>query len=59
MSKPDFWTDCADAMNLSIEGNRLIAHDVSLGARRLWKWIVRVVDTSVQGLGKHEHLPPV
>lgn len=29
MHDPDFWTNCAGAMELSIEGERLIARDIT------------------------------
>ncbi len=34
MYEPDFWTSSAEAMELSIEGNRLIARETGLPVRR-------------------------
>ncbi len=35
MSEPDFWTQSAEAMELTVEGNRLIAQEVAAFARDL------------------------
>jgi hypothetical protein len=36
MHAPDFWTCDADAMELTIEGNRLIVREVSEWMRAAW-----------------------
>ena len=36
MREPDFWTDCAVAMELSLEGQRLIAAELMDAARSGW-----------------------
>ncbi len=59
MSGPDFWTQSAEAMELSIEGNRLIAREVADLVRDLWQRSVRALDNAVRGIGQHGHLPPV
>jgi hypothetical protein len=59
MHEPDFWTDCAEAMELSIEGNRLIAREIADLLRGLWQRSVRSLDGAIRGLGQHRHLPPV
>ncbi len=59
MHEPDFWSNCAEAMELSIEGNRLIAREVAELVTDLWKRAVRSFDGLLQGLGRHQHLPPV
>ncbi len=41
MQEPNFWTNCAEAMELSVEGNRLIAHEVADLVSNLWKRAVR------------------
>ncbi len=41
MHEPDFWTGYADAMELSIEGNRLIAQEIGELARDLWHHVLR------------------
>jgi hypothetical protein len=59
MHEPDFWTNCAEAMEMSIEGNRLIAHEIADLFRGLWQRSVRSLDVAIRGLGQHRHLPPV
>jgi hypothetical protein len=59
MNKSDFWTSYAEAMELSIEGNRLIANEIVDLARGLWQRIVRGFDGMLQNLGQRGHLPPV
>jgi hypothetical protein len=41
MNNHDFWTDYAEAMELSIEGNRLIAQEITQWVRGLGRGIVR------------------
>ena len=59
MNEPDFWTSYANAMELSIEGNRLIAREIADLTRNLWHRMVHSLDTVLQGLGQHGHFPPV
>jgi hypothetical protein len=59
MNEPNFWTSYAEAMELSIEGNRLIANEIGDLARGLWQRIVRGFDGMLQNLGQRGHLPPV
>jgi hypothetical protein len=54
-----FWDDYAEAMQASVEGNRLIARDIADGVRALWRITMRWLDDSVQGLGQRHHLPPI
>ena len=59
MFEPNFWNRNAEAVELSIEGNRLIAQEIAHLVRGLWQRSVRLLNEAVQGLGRHEHLPPV
>jgi hypothetical protein len=59
MQKPDFWTSYAEAMELSIEGNRLIAQEIVDLARNVWNRVVRSFDGLAQSSAQHRHLPPV
>jgi hypothetical protein len=58
MHEPNFWSSCADAMELSVEGNRLIAREVADLVSGLWKRALRSFDGLLSGLGQHQHLPP-
>ena len=59
MNKSNFWADYAEAMELSVEGNRLIAQEIVELGRGLWLGVVRSLDGVLRNLGKHEHLPPI
>jgi hypothetical protein len=57
MQQPDFWTQSAEAMELSVEGNRLVAHAIADWVGGLWR---RVTDVLTEMLNtEHRHLPPV
>jgi hypothetical protein len=55
--EPDFWTQSAEAMEQTIEGNRLIAQEIS----ELLRDLVRRVGSAVTGYfsAHHRHLPPI
>ena len=59
MHEPDFWTSYAEAMEMSIEGNRLIAQEIADVTRNLWHRAVRSFDSLIHSSGQHQHLPPV
>ncbi|HEY4175149.1 MAG TPA: hypothetical protein VGM42_19120 [Rhodopila sp.] len=59
MSKGNFWADYADSMELSVEGNRLIAQEIVDLGRGLWQRAVRSIDRALQNVGQHPHLPPI
>jgi hypothetical protein len=59
MHESNFWANYAESMELSIEGNRLIAREIAELARRLWQRVARSFDGLVQSSGQHRHLPPV
>jgi hypothetical protein len=57
MQDPDFWASCADSIELSIEGNRLIVRELADLVRGYWQRVVRSFDELLHG-GKR-HLPPL
>jgi hypothetical protein len=59
MHEPDFWADYANAMELSIEGNRLIAREIADALSELWHRGVTAFDGMVRSLSEHQDLPPV
>jgi hypothetical protein len=59
MYEHGFWDGCAEAMELSIEGNRLIAQELTEGLRNLWRRATHWLDDSLRGLGQRRHLPPI
>ena len=59
MHEPDFWTSHAEAMEMSIEGQRLIALEFAELLRDLWRWSVSSLDTALRELGRRWHLPPI
>jgi hypothetical protein len=58
MHEPDFWSQCAEAMELSIEGRRLIAEEAASAARELWQGAVRKFATLMQRAPGRAELPP-
>jgi hypothetical protein len=59
MHESNYWASYAEAMELSVEGNRLIAREIAELARGVWQRIVRSFDEAIHTLGQHRHLPPV
>jgi len=59
MHQIEVWTQSAEAMELIMEGNRLIATEIARGVQTFWRRAVGSLDGLLQGLGKHGHLPPV
>jgi hypothetical protein len=57
MHEPDFWTQSAEAMELTIEGNRLIAQEIAALVRDLWHRVGRAL--AAQLSAQHRHLPPI
>jgi hypothetical protein len=56
MHEPDFWSQCAEAMELSIEGRRLIAEEVASVAHELWRDAARKLASLTQrALGRSEY----
>lgn len=59
MNEPDFWTRNAEAMEMSIEGNRLIAQEIGELAADWWHRTIHALDDLIRGNRQHRHLPPV
>jgi hypothetical protein len=59
MNEGNFWSDYAEAMELSVEGNRLIAQEIVELGRNVWHAAVRSFDGVLRNLGQHQHLPPI
>jgi len=55
MQESDFWTRCGEAMELSVEGNRLIALQLAQLARNLWKRAMHSFEGFLHGLGHQQH----
>jgi hypothetical protein len=49
MHEPDFWAGYADSLELSIEGNRLIAREIADLMRDIWNRAVRSFDKILHG----------
>jgi hypothetical protein len=59
MYEHGFWADYAEAAELSVEGNRLIAQEIAAGVRSLWRRTLHWLDETLHGLGQRRHLPPI
>lgn len=59
MHEPDFWTQCAESMEQTIEGRRLIANELADIASRIWHRMSQKLDIVVHGIGDRPHRPPV
>jgi hypothetical protein len=59
MNESNFWANYAESMELSIEGNRLIAQEITDFARTIWNRAARSLDEMLQSVGQHRHLPPI
>ena len=59
MHEADFWTQCADAMEQSIEGRRLIACEVAGLLRQFWREASLRLDHVLITIGEQPHLPPI
>lgn len=55
MHEPDFWTQSAEAMELSIEGNRLIARELGELMRGMWRKLGHGVQRLVHEAAAHRH----
>ena len=59
MQEPDYWSQCAEAMELSLEGRRLIAEEVTALAREKWQDATRKLAGVVHRWHDRPHLPPI
>jgi hypothetical protein len=57
MHKPDFWTESADAMELTVEGERLITEAIIKMARDLRYRLGRAMVAMLSN--ENRHLPPI
>lgn len=57
MQEPDFWAASAEAMELTIEGNRLIAREIADILRTLWLRLGSGLTAMMAS--EHRHLPPI
>ena len=57
MHERSFWDDCADAMELTIEGNRLIVTEIALALQDQWHAMLRWVSGAVHAMARIRHLP--
>jgi hypothetical protein len=57
MHKPDFWTESADAMELTVEGERLITQAIVKMARDLRYRLGRAMVAMLSD--ENRHLPPI
>ena len=56
---PDIWTANADVIELTLEGNRLVAQEVADLSRTLLRRIGDALSMVVHSTDNHRHLPPV
>ena len=57
MHEPDVWTRSTEAMELTIEGNRLIAREIAQLARNLSHRMGHTIVATLSA--EHRHLPPI
>jgi hypothetical protein len=57
MHQLDFWTNSAEAMELTIEGNRLIVREIGQIMRAVWHGMAEAMTHRLQSL--MHRLPPV
>ena len=55
MQEPDVLAHCATAMEMSIEGNRLITQELTSLAGSFWNRLARSWDGLINGQGQHRH----
>jgi hypothetical protein len=48
MNEPDFWTSYGQAMELRVEGNRLIAQQIATWVRGLWRRVIESVPAQAE-----------
>ncbi len=45
MNEPDIWTSYGEAMELRVEGNRLIANQIGTWVRGLWRRAIGAIES--------------
>jgi hypothetical protein len=58
MNARSLWDDCAQAMELTAEGNRLIALETAFQVRKVARAVMRLLDRAIRGHAIHR-LPPI
>ena len=53
MHESDFWTSYGEAMQMSLQGNRVIAQELAMMAGDLWKKATHAFEGLRHGLGQH------
>jgi len=59
MHERSFWDDCADAMELTIEGNRLIVTEIALALQEQWHAALRWLSDTAHSVLAFRHQPRV
>ncbi len=59
MNEPDFWTNCAEAMELTTEGNRLIVREISEIVRDAWHGMAEAMTNRFRTRIHGRQSPPV
>lgn len=59
MDQPSHWDDCAEAMELTLEGNRLIALEVAGYLRSAWQAVIGWLDATARVNATTHRLPPL
>ena len=57
MQEPDFWATSAEAMELTIAGNRLIAREIAGLVGTIWHRLGSALTAMLTS--EHRHLPPI
>jgi hypothetical protein len=58
MHRFDFWSNHGEAMEMSIEGNRLVSREIASWAGQLYRRMIRSFDGLRQGDEGSRHSPP-
>ena len=59
MRERSYWDDCADALELTIEGNRPIVGEIAACVRDEWRATVRWIAGHLRRTPGARHSPPV
>ena len=58
MRERSYWDDCAEAMELTIEGNRLIVGEIATCIRDEWHAVMRWIAERLHRAPHVRHSPP-
>jgi hypothetical protein len=59
MMNQGYWEDCAEAMELTVEGNRLIALELAGYGRSAGHAVMRWLEQALKGYVATHRLPPI